>query len=489
MTQPMLFINGTWCAGKGPVFTSINPATGAIIWEGAAATTSDVDAAMSAARAAFPAWAGLSVEARLAYLQRFRGIVEKNKQVLAECVSKEMGKPLWDALVEIGSMIGKLDVTVKAFHERTPEKHGEYAGTPTVLRHRPHGVVAVYGPYNFPAHLPNGHIMPALLAGNTVVLKPSEQAPMVSEQIVRFWQEAELPPGVLNLVQGEQETGKALASHPGIDGLFFTGSSDVGILLHQQFAHQPWKILALEMGGNNPLVVHEISDFTAAAHIIILSAYMSAGQRCSCARRLILPVGKESDQVLEALMTMMKTIKVGPYTDTPEPYMGPLISPREAERLMAAQEELTAAGGKPLVKMQRLHDKLPFLSAGLIDVTAIKNLPDREYFGPLLQVIRTPDFVHAVEEANNTSFGLTSALLSDKREHFDYFWQHIRAGVANWNRQTTGASATAPFGGLGKSGNHRPSAYYAADYCAYPMASMELPKLQLPATPPAGLSW
>jgi succinylglutamic semialdehyde dehydrogenase len=385
-------------------------------------------------------------------------------------------------------MIGKLAFSLKGYDERTGEKFGEGQGFRTALRHKPHGVVAVYGPYNFPAHLPNGHIIPALLAGNCVIFKPSELTPLIAEKTMECWHDAGLPPGVINLIQGERETGSMLASHAGLDGLFFTGSSETGKILSRQFAETPGKVLALELGGNNPLVVHEISDIKAAVYWTIQSAYQTSGQRCTCARRLIVPVSKNNDEYIKALVMAIKSIKVGAYGETPEPYMGPLIANREAEKLLAAQADFIKSGAKTLVEMKRLREGLPFVSPALIDVTTIKNKPDKEWFGPLLQLTRVHDMDEAIIEANNTQYGLSSGIFTDNREHYEHFLAQVRAGVVNWNRPLTGSSGNLPFGGLGLSGNNRPAAYYAADYCAYPVASNEAEKLVIPAQLPPGLT-
>jgi succinylglutamic semialdehyde dehydrogenase len=392
---------------------------------------------------------------------------------------------LWDATSEITAMLGKLNFSLAAYNERTGIKTGEGQGFKTALRHKPHGVVAVYGPYNFPAHLPNGHSVPALIAGNTVVFKPSELTPLVAEKVMECWHEAAIPAGVINLVQGERDTGKALAVHAELDGLFFTGSSDTGMILHKQFAGTPYKMLALELGGNNPLVVHKVSDAKAAAYWTIQSAYITSGQRCTCARRLIVPQGNE--EFITALVDMVKTIKVGSYTDSPEPFMGCLISNKEADKLLAAQADFVKAGGKALVEMKRLNADRPFVSPALIDVTAVANRPDKEWFGPLLQLIRVKDMDAAIAEANNTQYGLSSGIFTDTRELYEQFLTEVRAGVVNWNRPLTGSSGNLPFGGVGASGNHRPAAYYAADYCAYPVSSNEAEKLVIPAQVSPGL--
>lgn len=483
----MNYINGAWREGSGPEFTGDNPATGAIIWRGKAANAAEVAEAVAAAHAAFPAWKARSYEERYAICEAFTKHVSEHKTELAELIAKETGKALWDATSEVAAVIGKLANAHAAYKERTGEAAKDALGGQAVLRHRPHGVFAVFGPYNFPVHLANGHIIPALLAGNTIVLKPSELTPAAPQWMVKQWEAAGLPKGVLNLVQGEKDTGMALSSAP-IDGLLFTGSTATGTMLHKQFGGRPEIMLALEMGGNNPLIVHNVADINAAAHETIMSAFTGSGQRCTCARRLILADWKQSDQFIDALVAKTKQLRVGAYDDANSPFMGPVISNKEADRLLGAQTKLQAEGGKILLEMKRLKDGLPFLSPGIMDVTAVKNRDDTEYFGPFLQIIRVKSLDEAVNEANNTKYGLSAAIFSDDRAIFDQYAPQIHAGLVNFNRQTTGASGAAPFGGVGCSGNHRPAGYYAADYTAYPVASVEIPKLSVPETLPPGMA-
>ncbi len=428
------------------------------------------------------------MEERIAVLERFAATLKGRSEELARAIGEETGKPLWEAATEVTSMVNKVAISVQAFRERTGEKSGPLADATAVLRHKPHGVVAVFGPYNFPGHLPNGHIVPALLAGNAVVFKPSELTPKVAELTLQAWVEAGIPAGVINLVQGARDTGVALASNDDIDGLFFTGSSRTGNLLHSQFGGRPQKILALEMGGNNPLVVDEVKDVDAAVYTIIQSAFISAGQRCTCARRLLVPQGAWGDALLERLVAVASTIKVGRFDEQPAPFMGSVISLAAAEHLIKAQDNLLAKGAKSLLAMTQPLATAALLTPGILDVTAVAERPDEEFFGPLLQVIRYADFDAAVREANATQYGLAAGLLSDSRERYEDFLIESRAGIVNWNKQLTGASSSAPFGGIGASGNHRPSAYYAADYCAYPVASLESDSLSLPATLTPGVS-
>ena len=466
-------------------FSSVNPATGETVWSGPAAGAAEVDRAVAAARAAFPAWAQRSVPEREAVLRAFAAQLTAGKEAFAQAISREVGKPHWEALTEVQSMIGKIDISIEAHAKRC----AEFKNSLGVTRFKPHGVVAVLGPFNFPGHLPNGHIVPALLAGNTVVFKPSEFAPAVAALTAQSWAAAGLPVGVLTVVQGGRDTGVALAGHAGLDGLFFTGSARAGLALSELFAKAPEKILALEMGGNNPLVVHRAADLRAAALLTVQSAYLSAGQRCTCARRLIVPTGDEGDRFISQLVETLCTVRVGASTERPEPFMGPVISEAAAERLLAAQKNLITRGARVLVEMTHLRACSGLLSPGLLDVTAVAHRADEEFFGPLLQLVRVPDFAAAIREANATAYGLAAGLISDDAALYAEFFAGVRAGLINWNQQLTGASSGAPFGGVGRSGNHRPSAYLAADYCSYPVASIEVPLLKLPAQLPPGISF
>lgn len=483
MTQ---WIAGQWVAGQGEHFTSLSPYNNEIVWQGDSATPAQVEDAVKAARAAFVAWKKLPFAEREKVVLAFAEKVKANAEAIAEVIAKETGKPIWETRTEAAAMAGKIAISIRAYHDRTGETVREAAGNQIVLRHRPLGVMAVFGPYNFPGHLPNGHIVPALLAGNTVVFKPSEQTPWTGEVAMKLWEEAGLPKGVLNLVQGGKETGIALAQSKGIDGLLFTGSANTGHLLHRQFAGQPGKMLALEMGGNNPMVISDhYGDLDSTVYTIIQSAFISAGQRCTCARRLYVPHGDKGDALITRLVEATQKLRIDQPFAEPAPFMGPQISKAAADFILKAQANLQSLGGEILVEARGLE--AAFVTPGIIDVTPIAELPDEEYFGPLLQVVRYETLAQAVELANDTQFGLSAGLVTTDASEWEYFVDHIRAGIVNRNRQLTGASGDAPFGGPGASGNLRPSAFYAADYCAYPMASMEGSATELPATLSPGI--
>lgn len=453
-------------------FQSIDPSTGEAVWEGAEATPAEVAAAVAAARAAFPAWADRPRAERIEAVKRYQAVLKARAPEIAEAISRETGKALWETTAELGSMAGKVDISIRAYDERTGERSAETAFGHATLRHRPHGVAAVLGPFNFPGHLPNGHIVPALLAGDTVVFKPSEETPWTGQLMAECFAEAGLPEGVFNLIQGGRDVGAALLDQP-IDALMFTGSGAAGAHFRRKFADDPHVILALELGGNNPLVVWDAADAEAVAGIVVMSAFITTGQRCSCTRRLIVPEGPQGDAIIAAVDALTDRLLFGVWNSGLEPFAGPLISARAAEGALAALQQRIDMGAK-VIRASGPVDNLPgaFVRPAIIDVTGV-DVPDEEMFAPFLSVTRVASFEAAIEAANATRYGLSAGLVSDDPANWDVFIRRIRAGVVNFNRPTTGAAGDMPFGGLGASGNHRPSAYYAADYCAYPVASFE----------------
>jgi succinylglutamic semialdehyde dehydrogenase len=452
---------------------SLNPATGETVWEGEEADAAAVHAALDRGHAAFPSWGALPVERRIEHAQAFKAALERRREAIAETISRETGKPLWETRSELASMIGKVDISIAAQAERAGERRSAMPFGEAVLRHRPHGVMAVLGPFNFPGHLPNGHIVPALLAGNTVVFKPSEMTPATGAAMAACWAEAGLPEGVFQLVQGGRETGEALVAGR-IDGLLFTGSAGAGAHFRRLFASRPHVILALELGGNNPLVVWD-GDVDEAASIVVQSSFVTTGQRCSCARRLIVSDTAFGRDLVEAVDALARRIVIGEWDAEPQPYIGPLISPAAAAGAQARAEELVSRGATEVRGFKVLDCMSPaFVRPAIYDVTGV-DVPDEEIFAPVAQVTRVPDFGAAIVAANATRFGLSAGLVTADDALWDRFVLESRAGVVNRNRPTTGAAGSMPFGGLGESGNHRPSAYYAADYCAYPVASFEAP--------------
>ena len=453
------------------LITSYAPASGEELWTG---RSGDLDDAIFRARRAWPGWAAQPLATRMELMRRFANEVRKEADKFATLIARETGKPMWEARSEVESVVGKVEISIRAYAERTAQRKLDNAMQGTMaVRHKPHGVMAVLGPFNFPAHLPNGHIVPALIAGNAVIFKPSEKAPASGEFLIQCFHRAGISAAVVQMLVGGAETGMALAAHDGIDGVLFTGSANAGIAINRKLATRPDKIVALEMGGNNPIIVWDTPKIADAAALIVQSAFTSAGQRCSAARRLIVKADMY-DAVVTEVKRLADRLIVGAPFDDPAPFMGPVIDNAAADALTESFVYLLSNGGRPIKHMVRMDKERPFLTPAIIDTTAMKERPDVELFGPLLQVISVEDFDDAITEANNSRFGLSASLIGGTPQEYGRFWANIRAGVVNWNRPTTGASSAAPFGGVGLSGNHRPSAFYAADYCAYPVTSAEM---------------
>jgi len=467
----MHYINGNWQAGSGEAFQSINPVTEETLWQGAAATAEQVHQAFQGAAEAQRDWGAAAWEERAEILRRFATLAEQHSDTLAKAISDEVGKPLWDAQTEAKAVVSKCEITIEAYQRLRDDTEVSTAAMNGRVVYRPLGVTAVIGPFNFPAHIANGQIVPALLAGNSVVFKPSELTPHVAQAMVELWEKAGLPPGVMNLVQGGVPTSQAILAAPELRGLFFTGSRATGVKLREALAHRLEVLLALELGGNNPLIVHQVANIDDAIEKVLKSAYLSSGQRCTCARRLI--VTGDATPMLDRLVEKTRKVTVGRPGDRPEPFMGSLVHAEAVDKLLRFQTNLTAHGATALLPSQRLPIGPAFVSPGIVDVTDCSARTDDEVFGPLLQVIRVPDLDAAIREASDTQYGLAAGILCDDRADFEYFRDRVQAGLINWNLPTTGASGRLPFGGIGQSGNYRPAGYHAINFCHVPIAEVE----------------
>ena len=459
-------------AARRSEFLSLEPATGHVLWRGGA---SDVPAAIAAARTAFPHWACQPLANRIEIARRFGAELRRNATPLAEIIARETGRPLWDTYAEVESVLSRVDTSVRAYADRCAmRKHDGGAQGGLAIRHKPLGVLAVITPFSQPAAAAINRIIPAMIGGNAVLFKPSEKALATAALLVDCAMRAGLPAGLLQLVVGDGDTGLALATAEDIDGVLFCGSAPVGQILARRLAGRPERLLSLDLGGNNPLVVWDTPAIEDAAVLVVQSAFTAAGQRCTAARRLIVR-DELAEPLLNAVKRLADRIICGAPFDEPTPFMGPVIDAAAADGLTQSFIWLMSNGGRPIKHMVRLHDTLPFISPAIIDVTDMGVArADVEVFGPLLQVIRVPTFDAAIAEANATRYGLVAGLIGGTQAEYNMFWANVRAGVIHWNRPTISELPAAPLGGVGMSGNFRPSGYYAADCCAYPVSSAEI---------------
>ncbi len=488
-TQPAGLIADRWHSLSGDAIRSLNPArpNEPPIWS-ATPMAGHVDEAVRAARSALAEWAQWPRERRFAVLRRFQEIAREHARSLAELISDETGKALWDAAGEAGALAAKVDITLEeSFNNSLTRVTGfDLELTPTRTGRcwfRPHGVMAVIGPYNFPAHLPNGHIVPALAMGNTVVFKPSDKAPMVGQALVGLYKaaldEAGAPPGVVNLVHGAGDVAADLVTHDDIDGILFTGSWPVGRKILETNLDRPGRVIALEMGGNNPMVVMPDADLRQAAIECVRAAFVTTGQRCTCTRRLI--VHEEvADHLIPAILKAASNLVIAPPRADHPVFCGPIISEQARRAVLDAQHRLARAGGRVLLEARAADDEHGgyYITPGIIEVDRFVSAEtddagcDIEVFGPLLRITRVRDLDEAIEQANATRYGLASAIFTRDEHAIRVFLARARAGCVNVNAGTAGASSRLPFGGLGLSGNHRPAGSFSLDYCAMPIAGL-----------------
>ncbi|MCB0361531.1 MAG: succinylglutamate-semialdehyde dehydrogenase [Bdellovibrionales bacterium] len=436
-----------------------------------------VDEACGAAKKAFREWSHLSLQDRLGYMAKLREVMVAYEEKMAEVISRETGKPLWEARTESKALVAKIDATTNHSLSIVAEQKVLNA-LPQVdgyIRYKPRGVMAVLGPFNFPAHLPNGHIVPSLVLGNTVVFKPSDKTPATGQLMAEIFQKAEFPKGVFNLVQGRGDTGKRLAGHDQIDGVLFTGSYEVGLKIKQETLHHYWKILALEMGGKNCSLIWKDADLEKAVYETLLGSFLSAGQRCSCTSKILLHKDVY-DPFIESFYRNAKKLSIGYWKNNP--FMGPLISKESVENYIRFQEIAKREGAECMMRGKALDLDYPghyvTPSIYLVEKYEAKSVYQKsEIFGPNVAVYKIDDFDQAMHINNSTGFGLVMAIFSKDRSLYEKALLDARVGLLNWNRTTNGASSRLPFGGMGKSGNDRPSAHFAVNYCSVPVSCLE----------------
>lgn len=462
------WFDSKWQVGEGDQLHSINPSDNSVILETKMASFTQAKDAYLNARSATTKWRQYPLKQRIDIMLELAKILQAKQTELALLIATENGKPLWEATQEVEVAINKIKLSIQAYQERCAATTRLQPTIQTNVSYQPIGCCLVLGPYNFPLHLPLGHIIPALLAGNTIVFKPSEFTPMVGVFIMQCLLQAGVPDNVVVLLVGDGVLGKHLVSFD-FDGIFFTGSYQVGSKIHQAHAGKPWQLLALEMGGNNPLVISKFADLDVAVKIALISSFISSGQRCTCARRIILTKQVDAATFIEQFIKKAQQLIVGTFLDEPEPFMGPLISQNAVAKVLSMQQQLLALGGKVLLPSKLQKNNL--LTPGIIQMP-IDAILDQECFGPLVQLFQVSDLNEAIKLSNDTKYGLAASICTDEDMEFQHFNSQIKAGIINRNLPTVGASSAAPFGGVGCSGNYRPSGYFAVDYCSYPVASM-----------------
>ena len=449
--------------------------------------------AVQTARKAYLHWAHLGLEKRKTYLLRLKEMFAAKGVELAEILSRETGKPLWETKTEVTALISKIDITLNHSIKQISEEEIKDAlpGISGFTRHKPRGVMAVVCPFNFPAHLPNGHIIPALISGNTVVFKPSDKTPVAGQWMAECYEKAEFPAGVFNMIQGRVEVGKRLVNHDQVDGVLFTGSYEVGLKIKQDTMTHHWKLLALEMGGKNASVIWKDADMKKAVYESLIGSFMTAGQRCSCTSRIVLHRDVR-DQFIDQFYSAAKKLKIGHWRE--EVFMGPLIDQASVEKFIRYQEIAKREGAESLMRGKALDLDHPGYyvtpSINLVKEFDPKSVYQKsEIFGPNVAIFTVDTIEEALEINNSSGFGLVMSLFTKDKSLFEKALIEAKVGVLNLNRTTNGASSKLPFGGMNKSGNDRPSGNMAIQYCTVPVASLEDHTPYSSANQPPGLNF
>lgn len=456
-----------------------------------------IDEVVSVARDAFKSWKKVSLAERAQSLKRYQEVLKSRQDEIAEIIAREVGKPLWESKTEVSAMINKVDVTLNDSMKliesySIPDIMPATVGT---VRYKPLGVMAVVGPFNFPGHLANGHIVPALLTGNTVIFKPSEKSPIVGQLMAECFMEAGFPAGVFNLIQGEKETSRRLCIHEGVDGVLFTGSYEVGTRIKQDTLQQYWKLLALEMGGKNATIITEDADFEVALLETFTSSFITTGQRCSCTSRVFV---HESifEKFVKSFHEKAKKFAIGHPLDNP--FMGSIIDSSIMDRYIKFMGIAEREGFNVLMRAKTLDldYKGNYVTPSICTISnlslsaAEKSVYQQtELFAPNVSIVGYSDLEEAVELANSTAYGLVASIFCQSKETYMKAWEGLEVGLVNWNRSTVGASSRLPFGGLKKSGNHFPTALTATGYCTYPVASLEVQEPKVNSATFLGLNW
>ena len=456
----------------------LSPLDDSVVWQGDETPVDQIPSIMQRAQSGGESWRRTPLDERIAIVRAYSKYIDANRPEITDLISREVGKLPWDAAGEVNAAVAKAEVSIKALQERRSTRVVDDGPPSRVIRYQPLGVTLVLGPFNFPLHLPGGQVIPALLAGNSVVMKPSEQATAVGEWMADAWKSAGLPDDVFQLIYGRVEPASAAIDSPLVKGVFLTGGRGAGQAIHKQLAGRYDVLLALELGGNNPIVVCPDADVDAVGATVSFSAFISAGQRCTCARRAFFIKGDDTEKQIDAVISRTGRLRIGLPGDDPVPQVGPIISADAAGKLKKTYDKMVELGCRELVPWQvdqrrgnLVHPTI--LDASGLDQAASTQLAQLEWFGPMLVLHRVDDFHTALIKAAETSYGLAASLLGGDQKMFEQFVNEVGAGVVNWNSATTGAAGALPFGGLGHSGNHRPAGYFAIDFCGEPVASLQ----------------
>lgn len=441
----------------------------------------NVEKVLTSAHSGFQVWKKYSYTQRADFIKKYHEALLKRKDEIAIAIALETGKPIWDAKGEVSGVLNKVSITLdeslkrietKNFSEISPQTDGRWF-------YRPIGPCLIIGPFNFPCHLAGGQMLASLIAGNSIVFKPSEKTIYSAQLLIECFHEAQFPKGVINFINGGGEIATRLVKDKRIKGIFFTGSKEVGQKILSQTHQDLSKLVALELGGKNTSIIHQDANLDHALIELIQACFLTSGQRCTSTS--VIAIHRNIyHEFTDRFHQLAKRIIIDhPIEHKDVPFMGPLIDDRAQNNYLnfigmakrEGAEEIMR--GKTLTKNHKGYYVSP--SINLFEKINHKSIfLQSEIFGPAVSIIPYDNIEHASEIANMNEFGLASSVFTHDPSIMEYCLNSIEAGLININRSTVGASSKLPFGGIKSSGNYRPAAVTMIDACAYPVASLHL---------------
>lgn len=450
------------------------------LWE-APVDYRDVDRVVESANAGFKLWRKLPQSERNQFLKKYQEEVTKRKDEIALAISFEMGKPLWEAKTEVASVIAKVAVTIEESLPRIANKHIEniLPKTNGHIVYKPIGPSLIIGPFNFPCHLANGQILSALVAGNSIIFKPSEKTCYSAQLMVECFHAAGFPSGVVNLIQGDGEVARRLLKEKSIKGVFFTGSKEVGKKILDITHNDLSKLVSLELGGKNTTILHHDANLDHALQELIKACFLTSGQRCTSTSIVAIHRSLQ-DSFIARFHEMAKKIIIDhPVEFSREPFMGPLVDQSAVDAYLLFMGMAKREGIQEIMR-GKLLDKAKkgyYVSPSIHLAERWNNdsmFLHSEIFGPNVTFIPYDTIEEAIAIANATEYGLAASVFTKDEVIFKQCVEDIDSGLVNFNRSTVGASAKLPFGGVKNSGNYHPAALTTIDACVYQMSCLEV---------------
>lgn len=443
-----------------------------------------VHEAVTSAKRAFQSWKRIPATERIGHVTKYGDLIKQRSEELARAITFEIGKPLWESRAEVQETIDLIKYYAKRGSQTTVEMKIEEADADSAgfVRFMPRGTMAVITPATVPVFASFMHLIPALMDGNTVVLKASKRAPYVGQCLAEICHDSGFPSGVLNVIQGDEELGRRLVGHPEIDGILFTGSFETGTKIRKAVTSDYWKVLVLDTGGKNAMLVWDDADYQRSLKDALMGSLLTSGQRCTSSSRILVHK-KLFDRFVTDFHALAKRCRVdhGATEGDDAPFLGALVSEEAMENYLRFQGIAVREGGEEIMRGKPLErEKKGFYvspSIHRIDNPDAKSVyQTTEIFGPDVALYCVEDLQQAAEIINLTRHGLCASIYTGARENYLRLADDARVGLLHWNRPTTALAYMLPYGGIKQSGNARPMGSFAGYQCTYPLSSLESEK-------------